>query len=294
MKKENGGVGIPNLRDLNLCLLRSWGKRYPGDRDKIWRMLVDFKYNTKKPNIFTCKDAGVSNFWKGVLWATRVARMGYMWKVGDGTSVRFWEDNWIGSSSLAIQYWELYCLVNEQNKIIAELWDGENLRCTFRRCVDVRIFNMWEEVVSIASALVLNGEEDELIWKFQSSGVYSSQPLYVVINFWGVTLVYVPLVWSLMIPPRMHFFLWLVSKNKLLTRDNLGKRRRVDEQTCLFCSEEETTHHLLFECVVAKQTWNVISDVMGFHIGEDFESIARCWLCNKRFGVVNILSSAVC
>lgn len=62
MKKENGGVGIPNLRDLNLCLLRSWGKRYPGDRDKIWRMLVDFKYNTKKPNIFTCKDAGVSNF----------------------------------------------------------------------------------------------------------------------------------------------------------------------------------------------------------------------------------------
>jgi hypothetical protein len=90
--------------------------------------------------------------------------------------------------------------------------------------MDVRIFNMWEEVVSIASALVLNGEEDELIWKFQSSGVYSSQPLYVVINFWGVTLVYVPLVWSLMIPPRVHFFLWLVSKNKLLTREIiLGK-----------------------------------------------------------------------
>jgi hypothetical protein len=161
------------------------------------------------------------------LWAARAARMGYMWKVGDRTSVRFREDNWIGSSSLVIQYWELYCLVNEQSKTIAELWDGENLRCTFKRCVDVRIFNMWEEVVSIASALVLNGEEDELIWKFQSSRVYSSQSLYVVINFQGVTPVYVPSVWSLMVPPRVHFFLWLVSKNKLLTRNNLGKRRRV-------------------------------------------------------------------
>jgi hypothetical protein len=30
----------------------------------------------------------------------------------------------VGSTSLAIQYWELYCLVNEQNKSIVELWDG--------------------------------------------------------------------------------------------------------------------------------------------------------------------------
>jgi hypothetical protein len=57
------------------------------------------------------------------------------------------------------------------------------LKCTFRRCVDVRLFNMWDEVVSIASALELTGEEDEPIWPFHSSGVYSSQSLYVVINF---------------------------------------------------------------------------------------------------------------
>jgi hypothetical protein len=27
-KKEHGGVGIPNLKDLNLCLLVSWVQRY--------------------------------------------------------------------------------------------------------------------------------------------------------------------------------------------------------------------------------------------------------------------------
>jgi hypothetical protein len=115
-----------------------------------------------------------------------------------------------------------------------------------------------------------------------------------MINFRGVTPIFVPAVWSLKVPPRVHFFLWLLSKNKLLTRDNLEKRRRVDDNTCLFCSEKETTHHLFFECVVSAQTWKIVSDVVGFQIGHDFESIARCWLCNTMFGTGNMLSLTVC
>jgi len=33
--------------------------------------------------------------------------MGYKWKVGDGKNIRFWEDQWVGTSSLAIQYGEI-------------------------------------------------------------------------------------------------------------------------------------------------------------------------------------------
>jgi hypothetical protein len=51
MKKEYGGLGVPDLRELNLCLLVSWIKRYAADKDKIWRLLIDFKYNTNNPNI---------------------------------------------------------------------------------------------------------------------------------------------------------------------------------------------------------------------------------------------------
>jgi hypothetical protein len=32
LKKEFGGLGIPDLRDLNLCLLCSWIKKYYNDR----------------------------------------------------------------------------------------------------------------------------------------------------------------------------------------------------------------------------------------------------------------------
>jgi hypothetical protein len=86
---------------------------------------------------------------KGVIWAIQV--------------VRFWEDLWLGRSSLAIQFWELYLIVNEQGKTIAELWDGVDLKCTFRRCVYSRLMKMWEEPVSIAKTLELSDVDDELI-----------------------------------------------------------------------------------------------------------------------------------
>jgi hypothetical protein len=61
------------------------------------------------------------------MWAAKVAKMGFRWKIGDGKKVKFWEDNWLGTSSLAIQFWELYVNLNEKNKTVSELWDGTTL-----------------------------------------------------------------------------------------------------------------------------------------------------------------------
>jgi hypothetical protein len=74
----------------------------------------------------------------------------------------------------------------------------------------MRLFFMWEEVVNIASTLILSSAEDELIWCFHSFGIYSSLSLYKVINFHGATPVYIPAMWKLLIPPRVQFFLWLL------------------------------------------------------------------------------------
>lgn len=137
-------------------------------------------------------------------------------------------------------------------------------------------------------------EEDELIWQFNSSGVYSSQSLYKIINFRGVVLVpvHVPAVWNLKIPPRVQFFLSLLSKNKLLTRDNLSIRRKAEEKTCLFCCELESVNHLFFDCVVAKQLWSVMSDIFGRSLGSDFLSIGQLWISNNKFLDCNMFSAA--
>jgi hypothetical protein len=102
--------------------------------------------------------------------------MGYKWKVGNGRKIRLWEDNWLGSSSLAIQFWPLYRIVNEKGKTIAELWDGVSLKCTFRRCISEDLYQSWLEVVELVGTIQFTNEADEMIWQFNSSELILLNP----------------------------------------------------------------------------------------------------------------------
>ena len=95
--------------------------------------------------------------------------------------------------------------------------------------------DLWLEIVNIAESILFTDEPDSLIWTLNSKGLYSVQSLYAVVNFRGVKPVYPNAICGLCIPPRVQVFLWLLSKNKLLTRDNLSKRSEVSNKSCLFC-----------------------------------------------------------
>lgn len=68
-------------------------------------------------------------------------------------SIMFWEYCWFGSSSLAIQYWPLYVMVNEKGRTIDQAWDGNNLKFTFRRAVSAQVMNLWWKVVETAKSI---------------------------------------------------------------------------------------------------------------------------------------------
>jgi hypothetical protein len=42
------------------------------------------------------------------MWALKAVKFGYKWHVGNGKSIKFWEDIWFGISRLATQFWDLY------------------------------------------------------------------------------------------------------------------------------------------------------------------------------------------
>jgi hypothetical protein len=76
MSKEYGGLGILSLRDLNLCLLGSWIKRFIRDEGKLWWNIVRNKY-CRHENIFYSDGRQTSQFWKGVILATQAVKLGY-------------------------------------------------------------------------------------------------------------------------------------------------------------------------------------------------------------------------
>ena len=69
--------------------------------------------------------------------------------VGNGRSIRFWEDIWHGNAHLATQFWDLYFLVNEKNKSIPEIWDGHELKCSFGRTFSDELRVQWFDLVNI-------------------------------------------------------------------------------------------------------------------------------------------------
>ena len=158
MKKDFGGLGIPNLKEVNFCLLASWLKRYTQDDGKIWKTIIDHKYKTDNPNIFTCAPPHPSRFWKGVMEVIRAIKFGFRWKVGNGKKIRIWEDTWFGSSPLAVVFWDIYTLSNNQGITIADSWDGEHLKLTFRRNFGDALMRQWFDLMEIVKSIVFKEE----------------------------------------------------------------------------------------------------------------------------------------
>jgi hypothetical protein len=66
---------------------------------------------------------------------------------------------------------------------VEELWDGVQIRGTFRRTFTDEMMVQWEEHLVIASSITFSEEEDQLIWQHEMNGIYSSSSMYNLVNF---------------------------------------------------------------------------------------------------------------
>jgi hypothetical protein len=64
---------------------------------------------------------------------------------------------------LAIQFWGLYTIVNEHGISFREASDGGILRFTFRRIIDRRLFEQWQELLQIVDSMQFSEEDDTII-----------------------------------------------------------------------------------------------------------------------------------
>jgi hypothetical protein len=105
-----------------------------------------------------------------------------------------------------VQFWDIYWVCNEPLATIKDVWDGNTLKLTFRRYFSDSLMEQWFELERVANNISFSNDCDSLIWTYSTSGQYSTSSCYSIISFRGVTLVYIPSIWSLVIPPRVHIF----------------------------------------------------------------------------------------
>lgn len=98
--KKEGGLGLRNMRDLNTTFLMRASWKFVSPPDTLWQTILRGKYNTWKtdfPKIDTSKPG--SNFWKGISKNWDSFRSNVAWQVGNGETVRFWEDCWLSTDT---------------------------------------------------------------------------------------------------------------------------------------------------------------------------------------------------
>jgi hypothetical protein len=108
--------------------------------------------------------------------------------------------------------------------VLVHTWVDGELRLTFRRNFDEEMMQAWYDLEATVENIVLNDSSDALVWSYNSSGVYSSQSFYAIVNYRGVTPIYILAVWSVNVSPKIQLFFWLLSHNKLAMVDNLSKK----------------------------------------------------------------------
>lgn len=99
--REVGGLGIPDLSDMNEALLakRPW-KLTQSQRTEPTMNVLMAKYGGWQSLVKGEMKINSSSIWRSIGKAVRWIVRGIRWEVGDGNTILFWHDIWLGEEPL--------------------------------------------------------------------------------------------------------------------------------------------------------------------------------------------------
>ncbi len=132
--KDQGGLGVHNLEIQNQCLLSKWMFKLINEQC-VWQDLLKRKYLGTKSITQVEWKQGDSHFLSGLMKVkSSFLNMG-SWFINNGEQVRFWEDKWLGNSSLKDKYPSSYSIVRRKNSSVASVMSIVPLNVCFRRAL---------------------------------------------------------------------------------------------------------------------------------------------------------------
>jgi len=261
---------VKEIRSFNVALLAKWKWRLMSGEGGIWKDTLLSKYGTEI-------DTGQARlkyqswWWRDLvkICGDRVEEGWFQkataWKVGNGSTVRFWEDVWIQPLCLKTLYPRLYSLSCDKGKLVGEVrnWEEDRWRwvLNWRRDRFEWESNLESDLLSILSMGCISKEaQDHLLWRGDPKGMFTVKSAYFTLtNHQQVSLkesVFCSL-WQAKAVPRVLVTAWRVLLDRIPTRANLIRRGVVGiPPLCALCNMvEESSQHLFLDCTVAQRVW---------------------------------------
>ena len=150
LKKEQGGVGIRRLREMNVSLLLKWWWKFGVERNSLWKRIICSKSQDSMEGWMPVVESAskCSRVWQDIISIHHQHPMEFGFfkenleiQLGNGSRIRFWQDAWIGDACLKAEFPRLYSLSINKDGFISNLWnvdeEGGKWVLLFRRTLFV-------------------------------------------------------------------------------------------------------------------------------------------------------------
>jgi hypothetical protein len=236
--KDQGGLGILNLELQNKCLLSKWLFCLINS-DGAWQQLIRNKYLGSKTITQITKQPGDSQFWRGLMNVKEEFFSFGSFQLQDERLIKFWEDSWLGATTLKEQYRNIYNIVRRKDATLPEILGSRPFNIFFWRSLVAGNLQDWHDLVMKLSSIHLTYSPDHFKWSLNSNGRFTVNSMYQAFLDTDV----VPnnsYLWKIKVPLKIKVFLWLLYREAILTKDNLLKRNCHKNVMCCLCDSYET------------------------------------------------------
>jgi hypothetical protein len=192
--KHLGGLGVRDIRVVNISLLTKWRWRLLSVDQSMWKKVIIGKYGQSACGKVVIGEENKP--WFSSLWWRDVCSIGNNlntdWfsqyavkRIGNGRQTSFWKDKWLGDFSLMNKFPRLYSISTQKEGTVAEVWNLAGTVgwiLTWRRSLFVWENTLLEELLMLINQTSLSLEEDYWVWRLDKEGLFSVKSTYTAIS----------------------------------------------------------------------------------------------------------------
>jgi ribonuclease HI len=257
--KDAGGMGFRDFQLFNQAMLAKQGWRLMTKPDSLCAKVLRGKYYHGSDFLSATKKKNSLHVWRAILHGREALKKGLIKRVGDGSTIRIFDDPWIPTNSNG----RPLCKPREAKAVrVDELIDTEQM-CWSEEKLEVNLIETNRRAV--CQIPLGRFAEDEWGWTQEDNGVFSVRSAYRMLS--SIQQATQPAstcsktcwkkLWKLLVPPKVRAFWWRVIKGFVPSRQVLNFRHVEKVGFCEACGkQEESIFHALFECTWARLFWS--------------------------------------
>ncbi|MCI14824.1 putative non-LTR retroelement reverse transcriptase, partial [Trifolium medium] len=189
--KKEGGLGVRDLRLVNLSLLAKWRWKLLSHDYAGWKEILTAKYGDGILGNGNIGEEDVtrlaSTWWRDLCrldidsgwFGSSVGK-----KVGNGTLTSFWNDIWVGGQTLRHRFPRLFGIFTQKNAMISAMgtWVENQWRweLSWRRVLFVWEVDIQNELLELINLFVPTGQQDRWLWLGASDEGFTVHATYLI------------------------------------------------------------------------------------------------------------------